>query len=96
MPPSLLALLLGILTGPQVFGLIDLEATGQRADIMEKAARLTLGISLMGVVLRVPRDYPRTSWRQMLLLIGLGMLIMWVISAALVYRKRCADPTYLT
>tara|TARA_R110002012_G_scaffold219568_1_gene391010 strand:+ start:1037 stop:2077 length:1041 start_codon:yes stop_codon:yes gene_type:complete len=52
---------------------------------MEKAARLTLGISLMGVALRVPRDYPRTSWRQMLLLIGLGMIVMWVISAALVY-----------
>ncbi|MFX0547206.1 hypothetical protein ACEWPL_016855 [Roseovarius sp. S1116L3] len=48
-PPTLIALLLGILAGPQVFGLIDLEATDQRGDIMEKAAPLTLGIGLMGV-----------------------------------------------
>ncbi|WP_299819014.1 cation:proton antiporter [uncultured Jannaschia sp.] len=84
-PPTLLALVLGILAGPQVFGLIDLEATGQRADVMEKAARLTLGVGLMGVALRIPRDYPRRRWREMLLLVGLGMIAMWVVSAALVY-----------
>lgn len=83
-PPTLLALVIGVLVGPEVLNLVDPEAMGDRATLMERAARLTLGIGLVGVALRIPREYPRRSWRQMLLLIGLGMMLMWAVSTALV------------
>ncbi|MGZ3217173.1 cation:proton antiporter domain-containing protein [Paracoccus sp. T5] len=85
LPPTLLALLIGIAVGPQVLNLIDLEATGHRASLMEDAARLVLGIGLVGVALRIPADYLRRRWREMLKLIGLSMVLMWIISTALVF-----------
>lgn len=85
LPPTLLALVIGVLVGPEVFNLINLEEMGDRATLMEKAARLTLGIGLVGVALRIPGSYPRRNWREMLLLIGLGMVLMWAISTALVF-----------
>lgn len=84
-PPTLLALVIGVAVGPEALGLLDPETLGQRSDIMEKAARLTLGIGLVGVALRVPRAYPRQNWRALLVLIGLGMLLMWAVTTALVY-----------
>lgn len=85
LPPTLLALLIGVAVGPEVLGWVDPETLGQRPDIMEKAARLTLGIGLVGVALRVPRTFPRRNWRAMLVLIGLGMLLMWALTTAIVY-----------
>jgi len=84
-PPTLIALLIGVAVGPAVFDLIDLDALGDKSTLLEKAARLALGIGLVGVALRIPSEYPRKNWRQMLTLIGLGMPLMWAISTLLVY-----------
>ncbi len=56
LPPTLLALVIGVLVGPEVFNLINPEEMGDRPTLMEKAARLTLGIGLVGVVLRIPAN----------------------------------------
>jgi len=85
LPPELLALLAGILLGPAVLGLIDPATLGERSVILEHAARLTLGIGLVSVALRIPREYPRRHWREILTLTGLGMVLMWCISTALVW-----------
>lgn len=85
LPPSLIALVVGIGIGPHALGLLDLEAMGDRAGLLEKAARLALGIGLVGVALRIPSEFPRRQWRSMLTLIGLGMPLMWAISTLLVY-----------
>lgn len=84
-PPTILALGVGILLGPAVLGWIDDEALGDRASILEKAARLTLAVGLIGVALRVPREYPRRHKGEMAMLVGLEMVLMWAISTALVY-----------
>lgn len=84
-PPTVVALAAGVLLGPRVLGWIDLAALGDEALIRERAARLTLGIGLVGVALRVPREYPRKSWRDMAVLVGLGMVLMWAVSTLLVY-----------
>lgn len=84
-PATLLALLAGILLGPAVLGIVDPSALGERPLILEKAARLTLGIGLVSVALRIPKEYPRRHGREMLVLIGAGMVLMWCISTALVY-----------
>jgi sodium/hydrogen antiporter len=84
-PPTLLALVIGIIVGPEILNIVDPEVMGDRASLMEKAARLTLGIGLVGVALRIPRAYPRRRWREMLLLISIAMVLMWAISTALVF-----------
>ena len=80
-PPTLLALVIGVLLGPEVLGLIDLSALGDRARILEVLARLTLAIGLVGVALRIPGAYPGQHWREMTVLIGLGMVLMWSSSS---------------
>jgi sodium/hydrogen antiporter len=84
-PVTLLALLIGIAVGPAALDWVDPARLGDARAILENVARLALGIGLVGVALRVPREYPRRSWREMLVLIGLGMALMWATSTALVY-----------
>lgn len=59
LPATLLSLLIGILLGPEVFKVIDPSALGKESLILENAARLTLGIGLLSVALRIPKEYPR-------------------------------------
>ncbi|AKD05032.1 cation:proton antiporter [Pontibacter korlensis] len=84
-PATLLALLIGVLVGPEVFDFFDPAKLGNKSTILENAARLTLGVGLVSVALRVPKEYPRQNWKAMLILIGVGMLLMWMISSLLVY-----------
>lgn len=85
LPPSLLALLAGVLVGPHVLGLLDVGALAEEALLREKLARLTLGVALVGVALRIPKGFVRDRWRSMLPLVGLGMPLMWAISSGLVW-----------
>lgn len=48
LPPSLLALLTGILLGPEALDLVDPSLLGERSTIAERVARLTLGIEQTG------------------------------------------------
>ncbi len=84
-PATLLALLIGILLGPKVLDVIDPEKLGDKATILETTARLVLGIGLISVALRIPKEYPRRNWRQILTLVGLGMVLMWAIGTMLIY-----------
>jgi sodium/hydrogen antiporter len=84
-PPTLLALLAGVAVGPAGLGLVDAHRLGEPRVVLENVARLALGIGLVGVALRVPREYPRRNWRAMLVLVGLGMPLMWGITTALVH-----------
>ncbi len=84
-PPTLIALAVGVAIGPHALGFLDLEAMGDKSTLLERAARLALGIGLVGVALRIPSGFPRKHWRGMLALIGLGMPVMWAVSSALVY-----------
>lgn len=85
LPPTLIALLIGIVVGPAAFNLINLEQLGDKTTLLERAARLALGVGLIGVALRIPSDYIRKNWREMVTLIGLGMPLMWLISTTVVY-----------
>lgn len=62
LPPTLIALVIGVAGGPAALSLIDLEALGDKPVLMERAARLALGIGLVGVALRIPSEYIRHHW----------------------------------
>jgi hypothetical protein len=49
---SLTQLLFGLLIGPAGFNLLKLSAWGNPLTILEQAARLTLGLTLVGTALR--------------------------------------------
>ncbi len=81
----LAALLAGVMIGPAVFSLLDLASLGDQATILEQAALITLGVALMGVALRLPREYIGRSWRSLVVLLGLLMPLMWLSSGLLAY-----------
>lgn len=79
------ALLLGVVLSPAVFGAIDLHHWGQPEGILEQSARIAIGIQLMGIALRLPPGFVRQKWRPLTVLLGLVMPLMWLASALLVY-----------
>ncbi|BAB77021.1 cation:proton antiporter [Anabaena sp. FACHB-709] len=81
----LIALVVGVLLSPSVFGLIDLAHWGKPEIILEQGARLAIAIQVMGVALRLPKAYPFTHWHILAVLLGLLMPLMWLISGLLVY-----------
>lgn len=85
LPPSVLAMALGVLIGPVGLRLIEPSMFGDGLRAIEGAARLTLGIGLVGVALRVPRAFPRRHAGELGMLVVVGMLAMWAVSTALVY-----------
>ena len=84
LPPTLLALLIGISIGPAALDIVDPARLGESLPILEAVARLTLGIGLVGVALRIPRPYPRRRVTDLSILVVLGMILMWAASTALV------------
>ncbi len=84
-PLPVAAFFVGILLGPVGMGALDPATWGYPEKILEETARLTLGIALMGIALRIPRRYPLQHWRTFLVLLGLGMPLMFLISSLLAY-----------
>ncbi|MEC9483646.1 MAG: cation:proton antiporter [Halomonas sp.] len=81
--PPMLAFLLGVLIGPEGLVLLEPAKWGNPEHLLEQAARLTLGISLMGIALRLPARYPFKHWRSLAILLGVGMPAMWLIGSLL-------------
>lgn len=84
-PLPVAAFFVGILIGPVGTGALDPATWGHPAKILEETARLTLGIALMGIALRLPRGYLWQHWRTFLVLLGLGMPLMFLVSSLLAY-----------
>lgn len=84
-PPTLIALFIGMAVGPEGLDWLDLGTLGDQSSLLDHAARLALGIGLVGVALRIPSDFPRRRWRSIAVLVGVGMPVMWGISTLLIY-----------
>jgi sodium/hydrogen antiporter len=81
LPDPLILLVLGVMLGPQGVGLLTPETWGDPMVNLEQAARLTLAVGLMGVALRIPKTYTRDRWREIIVLLLLGMPFMWLSSS---------------
>ena len=79
----LLAFLLGVLLSPEGLALLDPAQWGDPLHLLEETARVTLGISLMGIALRLPTTYPLRHWRALAVLLVIGMPAMCLISSLL-------------
>ena len=83
--PPLLAFLLGVLLSPDALGWLHPQEWGNTQAMLEEVARLTLGISLMGIALRLPPKFPLTHWHSVVVLLAIAMPAMFLISALLAY-----------
>lgn len=80
----LMALALGVLIGPAVFGLVEIPLT-ERDGVLATAARLTLALSLMSVGLRYSLDEVRRHVPAVALLVTVVMVGMAAVSAGLAW-----------
>ncbi len=83
--PPLAAFLLGILLSPHGLGWLNPAAWGSVDTLVEEMTRLTLGISLMGIALRLPPRFPLRHWRSLFVLLAIGMPAMFLVSALLAH-----------
>ncbi|SHF74185.1 NhaP-type Na+/H+ or K+/H+ antiporter [Modicisalibacter ilicicola DSM 19980] len=83
--PPLLAFCLGVALGPFGLNALDPAAWGDEQRLLEEATRLTLGISLMGIALRLPARFPFEQWRPLAVLLCIAMPAMFLVSALLAH-----------
>ncbi len=76
----LVALLIGIVLGPEVLGVVEPKSSGEGRHLMEEVARVTLAIALMGTGLQVTRTDLRENLRRYASLLTVGMVGMWVLT----------------
>lgn len=79
----LLALLLGVLVGPEVTGLLDVSPVTVEHGAVHEATRVLLVVSVTGVALRYPFGAVRANAAPVLLLLLVAMPAMAVVSAGL-------------
>jgi NhaP-type Na+/H+ or K+/H+ antiporter len=77
----LLAFCLGAVFSPYGFALLDPAQWGAPLHLIEQAARLTLGFSLMGIALRLPTRFIFRQWRPLAILLVIGMPAMFLVSS---------------
>ncbi|WP_219416213.1 cation:proton antiporter domain-containing protein [Pseudonocardia nigra] len=78
----LVALLVGVLLGPQVVGALDAEPLTVESAHLHDASRLLLALSVVAVALRYPREAVLRRWRPVALLLVVVMPLMAVTTAA--------------
>ena len=88
----LLALGVGIATGPVGLDLLRWQEWSDPHRILKEAARLTIAISVTGIALRTPASDMRRLIRPVALLLSLGMLGMWAVSFGVVWGLLSVTP----
>ena len=81
----LLAFISGIVLGPLGAGFLTPGLWGDSHKLFEECARVTIGISLMAIALRIPRNYLFKHRRSFVLLLAIGMPAMFLISSFLAH-----------
>jgi len=79
----LLALVAGVLLGPQVLGALEVAPLTQEWEHLHAASRLLLALSVMAVALRYPAGHLRRHWRPVAVLLIVVMPLMALATAAL-------------
>lgn len=88
-----ICLVIGLALSP-----LELELLGPaggpagRISIMQQAARLTLAIAVMGAALRLPKHYFPDHWRELALVLGVGLPLMCLGSSVLAWLLLSVSP----
>ncbi len=77
----LLALLAGVLLGPEVLGVLEPDRLRGEHKVLEELARATLAVSLVGAGLQMTRADLRLVWRRAASLLSIAMVGMWLLTS---------------
>src|SRR5690606_5852371 len=80
-----LALLLGIIVGPDVLNIIKSASPREEFEVLKTACEFTIAIALMATALRLPKHIFRKNYVTLSNLVVLGMLLMCFFSAGVFY-----------
>ena len=77
----LLALLAGVLLGPEVLAVLEPDRLHGEHKILEELARTTLAVSLVGTGLQMTRADLRGVWKRAASLLSIAMVGMWLLTS---------------
>lgn len=80
--PVVLALVTGVVLGPDVLGVLDLTSEIPRHVLLEQVTRVALALLVSTIALRVRPADLRDNAARLLVLLGLVMPGMWLVTAA--------------
>ena len=79
-----IATVIGILVGPAVMQAAAFTLPEEReTTVLLEFARITLAISIMGAALRLPARWEAGNWRELAIILTIGMGLMWMASGLL-------------
>jgi NhaP-type Na+/H+ or K+/H+ antiporter len=82
----IVAVAAGIVFGPFVLGWVDLrQFASDQAALFEQLSRLTLAVAIITATLRVGWSWVREHWRDVAVILGIGLPLMWGLSFAAVW-----------
>lgn len=81
---TLLALGVGVAVGPVGLDLLGPAGWGPPLVVLEQVARLTVALAVASVALRLPEAYVRRRAAALAVLLGPGLVGMWLVSSLLV------------
>ena len=77
----LLALLTGVLLGPELLGVVQPDRLHGERKILEELARATLAVSLVATGLQMTRSDLRLNWKRAASLLTIAMVGMWLLTS---------------
>ena len=80
-----IALVVGILIGPDVLNLITSAPQKEEFKILKTACEFTIAVALMATALRLPQNFFQKNIKTQSNLIVFGMIFMWLSSAVVAY-----------
>ncbi|WP_189604528.1 cation:proton antiporter domain-containing protein [Salinimicrobium marinum] len=80
-----LALIFGIMIGPDVLNLIKSAPQKEEFEILKIACEFTIAIALMATALRLPQKFFKKNLTTQSNLVVFGMILMWLSSAVVAY-----------
>lgn len=80
MSEPLICIVAGVALGPHGFGLLRLNPSAEAGDLLalREVARVTLAVTVTAAALRLPKGWLRKHWRGLAVVLGPGMLMMWI------------------
>ncbi|HER40624.1 MAG TPA: hypothetical protein ENO10_05335 [Salinimicrobium catena] len=80
-----LALLLGVIVGPDVLGIIKSAPAEDEFKILKTVCQFTLAMALMAAALRLPTGFFKKNRQTAIVLVTGGMILMWFLSSGVIF-----------
>lgn len=80
-----LALVLGLVVGPDVLGIIKSAPADQEFKILQTVCEFTLAMALMAAALRLPGGFFKKNKQTATMLVIGGMMLMWFLSSGMLF-----------